>query len=416
MLYMQFVFIFLFLLFNCGSNLKVQENKLPTSKQYPSVIPSEVEFYTQILEKYKNKKVILITNPSGIGNNIEKLKQEFKKNKVTIKYLIGLEHGFLGLEENFNLLPLTIDPTMKLPIYHIYNLTKKDLKQILKNISVIIFDVQDMGMRAYTYLTVLKRIMDTMDKKTKLTVLDHPNLSLYLGARGEPMKKKNIHFAGEFPSLFFTGLTIGESAIFYNQSFLKGKINLQVIKIKNFRRAMQWEETRLFWNSPSPNLPTLQSARNYMSLVFLEGVNISVGRGTQAPFIYFGSPWFSHSQKLNRKLNEISQDKLYFNNIFFKPAFSDYKNQICKGLKMIVTDYSYDPIETAYKLIFNLKQFQKENFKWKKRKNKYWIDLLWGNSNFRKSINQKKSYINFHETFIHQEKKMNEKIKKYFIY
>ncbi|WP_000935308.1 exo-beta-N-acetylmuramidase NamZ domain-containing protein, partial [Leptospira interrogans] len=151
------------------------------------LIPSEIEFYSNILPGLSGKNVILITNPSGIGRSPERILREFKKHDVKIKHLIGLEHGFLGLEEDFSKSPVTVDEFFNLPIYHIYRVKNAELPTILKGADAILFDVQDMGMRCYTYLTVLKRIMDGIPDptNTRLIVLDHVNPALYLKGRGE---------------------------------------------------------------------------------------------------------------------------------------------------------------------------------------------------------------------------------------
>ncbi len=116
-----------------------------------------------------------------------------------------MEHGFLGLEEDFSKSPVTVDEFFNLPIYHIYRVKNAELPTILKGADAILFDVQDMGMRCYTYLTVLKRIMDGIPDptNTRLIVLDHVNPALYLKGRGEMIDKRFLNFAGEFPSLFF---------------------------------------------------------------------------------------------------------------------------------------------------------------------------------------------------------------------
>ncbi|XDD51733.1 exo-beta-N-acetylmuramidase NamZ domain-containing protein [Leptospira sp. WS92.C1] len=385
---------------------------------HSQLIPSETEFYSTILPGLSGKNVILITNPSGIGRSPERIIREFKKNDVKIKHLIGLEHGFLGLEEDFSKSPVTVDEFFNLPIYHIYRVKNAELPAILKGADAILFDVQDMGMRCYTYLTVLKRIMDGIPDpaSTRLIVLDHINPALYLKGRGEMIDKKYLNFAGEFPSLFLTGLTLGESALFYNSEYLSKKIKLEIVSPKNAKRSFDWEQEGIPWTTPSPNLPMVDSAINYLGLVLLEGVNVSVGRGTTAPFVYFGAPWMNEPEKLAEELNQNSNGDYYYQSVFFKPVFGPYKNEICRGLRLTVVNRKYDPLKMAYKLIATIKTNYKD-FKWRAYPDgTHNLDFLWGTESLRKSIDSGKTYDQYSEFLSSTEKEYNENIKKYYLY
>ncbi len=407
-------FIFSLIFLHCKSSLESLIRKEPSLVE---VKPSSVKFYETILPSLAKKNILLVTNPSGIGSNPEKLMKQFKEKDVRIKYLLGLEHGFLGLEEDFISTPVTIDPIFNVPIYHVYKLKPSDLQLLISGVDTIVFDVQDMGMRCYTYLTVIKRLMDQIPNiKTELIVLDHISPGMEVPAAGEEMKSSNENFAGEFPTLFFSGHTIGESAMFYNSEYLKNKVNLKIIPVENYKRGMYFEKTGLVWNTPSPNLPTLDSARNYLSLVLLEGVNVSVGRGTQAPFIYFGSPYFKDQEELANLLNSSSKDEYYFQPIFFKPFFGPYKDKICRGLRLTIVNLNYNPIKLAYTLIKLIHDKYKKEFKWTGWGQTITIDHLWGTDHFRKSIESDKTYEEFHQKFEKIELEYREKNKKYNLY
>ncbi|TGM98685.1 exo-beta-N-acetylmuramidase NamZ family protein [Leptospira dzoumogneensis] len=381
------------------------------------IIPAEVSFYDQILPSLAGKSVVLVTNPSGIGRHPEKILKEFKDKKVKIKHLIGLEHGFLGLEEDFSKSPVTMDETFQLPIYHIYKVKNSEIPAILKGADAVVFDVVDMGMRCYTYLSVLKRLMDNLpDPNTKFILLDHPNPALYLGARGEGIQKKFLNFAGEFPSLFFTGMTLGEAAAFYNGEYLGGKVKLDIISPENFKRGFDWEREGIPWSTPSPNLPMLDSARNYLGLVLLEGVNVSVGRGTQAPFVYFGAPWMNEPEEIINELNEDSKGDYYYQSVFFKPTFGPFKGEICRGLRLTVVNRKYDPIRMAYNLTTIMKKKYKD-FKWRQYADgSHNIDFLWGTEKFRESVDAGLTYEQFKATYAESESSTNKLIQKYLIY
>jgi uncharacterized protein YbbC (DUF1343 family) len=412
----RILFVFLVLsVFFCKDNLDSQD-LLRTHPKQGIVVPSHIEFYHSVLPTLKGKQAILITNPSGIGNNPEELVSKFAINQVTIQSLIGLEHGFLGLEEDFSNKSKSLDPTLGLPVYHIYKLKQGELKGILSSADVIVLDVQDMGMRCYTYLTVLKRVMDNMKSNQLLVVLDHVNPGIEMGVRGDLLQKGYENFAAEFPLPLFTGLTLGESALYYNEEHLKGKRKVQVIKVQNYQRRLRFEKTGLVWNTPSPNLPTLDSARNYFAMVLLEGVNLSVGRGTQGPFLYFGAPWLKSPEEYAKSLDLHSENKYYFQPVFFRPTFSKYSGKICRGLRMEIVNPDYDPIELGYKMISSLKAQYPENFSWAGTPKRYMIDLLWGSDRFRKAIDEGKSYEDFRKSFQGIEKEYSKKIEKYFLY
>ncbi len=362
---------------------------------------------------------MLVTNPSGIGRRPERIQKEFAGNEVTIEHLIGLEHGFLGLEEEFSQTPVTIDATFGRPLYHIYKITDSELKNLVSEVDAIVFDVQDVGMRCYTYLSVLKRLMDASSNlKTQFILLDHIHIAMHLPPKGQKLKSNFKNFAGEFPSLLITGMTMGEAALFYNKEYLNEKVNLQILKVKGYQRIQgkYYEETGLTWNTPSPNLPMADSARNYLALVLLEGVNVSVGRGTQAPFVYFGAPWMTEPQILADKLDLTSKEKYFFSPVFFKPTFGPYKGKICYGLRMNLISFDYDPFELAFNLISKMKEQYPKEFKWNKSATNHWVDNLWGSENFRTSIDKGLSFNEFYKSFEKDEEEEKRRIAPYLVY
>lgn len=384
--------------------------------QISDIQPSSKEFYSEVIAGLKEKKITLITNPSGIGRNPGKIKEHLQKYSISLEFLIGLEHGFLGIEEDFSHRARDIDAIFSVPIYHIYKIKKSRLKQLLAPLDAVVFDVQDVGMRCYTYVTVLKRVMDVLAPKTRLIVLDHINPGIHFPPRGQKMDQQLFNFAGEFPSLFISGLTIGESASYYNHAHLNSRVNLSIIPVKNYRREITYEESGIGWDTPSPNLPTLDSARNYYSLVLLEGVNVSVGRGTQAPFVYFGAPWMTKPDKLAETLNRTSNREYYYRVVYFKPDFGPYKGKICQGLRLTIVDINYDPIRAGYLLIQAIKATYPKHFRWRGGGKRYWLDLLWGTADFRRAIDKDQTYWQFYSTFSNGEQEMLKIVKRYRIY
>jgi uncharacterized protein YbbC (DUF1343 family) len=406
--------LFGFFTFPLCSESKLQIRLHPDDSK---IIPSSDVFYSRVLPGLKGKKTLLVTNPSGIGINPNRIKSEFSKQGVILSQLIGLEHGFFGLEEEFNKSPVTLDSTFDLPIYHIYKLSTSDLLKVVQESEAIVFDVQGMGMRCYTYLTVLKRLMDaSAGRKIRFVVLDHISPSMHLGGQGDFVEKAYQNFAGEFPSPLFTGLTLGEAALFYNAEYLKKKVDLEVVPVGEYKRGTLMENAGIPWNTPSPNLPNLDSARNYFSLVFLEGVNVSVGRGTQAPFVYFGAPWMEQPEKFAEELNKSSNKEYYFTPVYFKPTFGPHTGKICKGLRMNLVNPNYDPLKLTYNLIATMKRIYSKDFAWTKWSKIYSIDYLWGNPKLRVAIDDAESFENFAKTFKEKEAKYNSRAELYWLY
>ncbi|HNL75618.1 MAG TPA: DUF1343 domain-containing protein, partial [Leptospiraceae bacterium] len=243
----------------------------------------------------------------------------------------------------------------------------------------------------------------------------HVSPGMEVATSGDELRNGYENFAADFPLLFFTGLTLGESALYYNSEFLQNRIDLKIIPVENYSRGMRYEKLGIPWSTPSPNLPNLDSARNYLSLVFLEGINVSVGRGTQAPFVYFGAPWFKDQEEIATQLNSESNQEYYFQPVFFKPTFGPHKDKICRGLRMTVVNLNYNPIRLAYNLVKLLKEKYKKDFKWNGSE-KFFIDSLWGGDGFRKAIDTGISYEEFHSTFSMKEEEYAKKIQKYYIY
>ncbi|MBM9592358.1 DUF1343 domain-containing protein [Leptospira sp. 201903075] len=409
-----FRFSLCFLVLACHGNTVPQFRVHPADSELR--VSSDI-FYEKILPTMAGKKLMLATNPSGIGTSPKKIITSLEKYKITLEHLIGLEHGFLGLEEEFSQTPVTMDATFNRPLYHIYRIKDAELRELIKEVDYVVFDVQDVGMRCYTYLSVLKRLMDAMkNTKTKLIVLDHIHVAMHLPPMGEKMNPRNLNFAGEFPSLLITGMTVGEATRFYNKEYLKDSVDVLIVPVEGYRRGMYFEDTGIPWTTPSPNLPMVDSARNYLSLVLLEGVNVSVGRGTQAPFVYFGAPWMTNPEELANKLASLGNKSYYFSPVYFKPTFGPHKGKICSGLRMNLVRPDYDPIQLAYDLIRLMKETYPNDFKWSKGATNHWVDQLWGNDHFRTSINEGKSFSEFHQTYLSDEENEAKKVAPYLLY
>jgi uncharacterized protein YbbC (DUF1343 family) len=206
---------------------------------------------------------------------------------------------------------------------------------MLAGLNALVFDIQDAGARFYTYITTMGYAMEACAKKgIPFYVLDRPNpinASLVQG----PVLDSNLRsFTGYFPLPVRHGMTVGELAKMFNAEKKIG-VKLNVVKMRGYERSQWYDETGLFWLSPSPNLQTLTEAILYPGVAMVEGANVSVGRGTKTPFELLGAPWIN-GEELASYLNNRNVQGVQFNPVDFKPSSSRFKNQWCHGVQIIL--------------------------------------------------------------------------------
>ena len=280
----------------------------------------------EYLEELKNKKVALLTNQTGVVRNSEgklvHLLDTLLSHKIDIVKVFSPEHGFRGNVEAGGVVKNSIDSKTGLPIISLYGKNKKPTREQMQDFQILIFDLQDVGCRFYTYISTLHYVMEACaENNCKLIVLDRPNPNDYID--GPVLEPKFKSFVGMHTVPVLHAMTIGEYAQMINgEGWLKDSIkcDLQVIKLLNWHHNM--EKAYQLLVSPSPNLQTLKAIALYPSLCFFEGTKISVGRGTQTPFEIIGSP-------------EYPDTTFSFTPIAIK-GISDtppYKNTKCYGMK-----------------------------------------------------------------------------------
>jgi uncharacterized protein YbbC (DUF1343 family) len=235
---------------------------------------------------------------------------------------------------------------------------------MVENIDVLVFDIQDVGTRIYTYIATMSYAMQACAENNKeFIVLDRPNPINGTDMEGPILEyPKYSSFVGLYPIPVRHGMTVGELALLFNANFLSQKTNLTVIPMKGWERSMWFDETALPWIFPSPNMPSLETATVYPGQVFLEGTNVSEGRGTSKPFEVFGAPWIDGAQ-LAMVLNGLKLPGVRFQETWFNPKISKYQGQVCEGAQIHVTDRTrFKPFETSMFIIqaimdMNLEQF-----------------------------------------------------------
>jgi len=341
--------------------------------------------YRKLLE---GKRVGLITNKTGVDKNGVHISELLIEKGINVTKIFTPEHGFTA-DDKYGVLQKEI------PVISLYSGDYSVKEKDVEDVDVLVFDIQDLGVRFYTYTsTLFLTMLDAKKLDKSYIVCDRPSVANINYSDGFMLNSDFESFVGKVPVPVIYGLTVGELANYLNAIYVKND-DFHVIKMKNFTRETKFEEIVNFWINPSPSINSIESARLYPSSCFLEGTNISEGRGTPTPFQVFGAP-FIDPEKLLNDLNNFNLPGLNFILTEFTPSQEllptysamKYVNMSCFGIKMKITDINtYRPFETSVAVLISLKRNSAE-FKWT---NKYYIDKLAGTDILRKMIDAEKS-------------------------
>ena len=388
---MQKFFLILFAFIFVNTELVAQRNNDSNILQAEDAIPgaSRIELY---LPDLQNKNVGIVANQTSIFNNTHLIDTLLSKG-VNIKKIFTPEHGFRGSADEGAAINNSIDEKTQLPIISLYGNNKKPNPEQLKDIDILLFDLQDVGVRFYTYISTMTYVMEAAaENNIPIIVLDRPNPNGFY-VDGPVLEKENTSFVGLHQVPVVYGLTIGEYALMVNGEFwLKDSLqcDLKVIPLGNYNRNAIYELPI----KPSPNLPNWESVYLYPSLCFFEGTIVSVGRGTETPFQLYGHPLmnedftftpkqsegrkapllcdqichgellidYAHNYKLNRKelkltwiinaYNQLKDNEKFFNNFLVKlTGTKNLEHQIKAGLSEEEIRKSWEPKLNEYKKI-----------------------------------------------------------------
>ncbi len=309
----------------------------------------------------RGKHVGLITNHTGIDSwehsTVDVLSHA---PGVQLVALFSPEHGLAG--RNDEKFPTTKDPATGLPVHSLYGETQRPTDEMLQGIDALVFDVQDAGVRFYTYTTTMGYCMEEAAKRhIAFFVLDRPNPMGGEIVEGPMLDADKTSFVAYFPVPVRYGLTIGELAQFYNAENHIGA-DLHVIAMKNWHRNYFFESTGIRWIPPSPNLRTTKGSILYPGIEILQNAGVSVGRGTQAPFEEFGAPWLN-GDEVAAALNERRLPGLHFAAQPFIPVGGLYSGQRCGGVAIRVTDrFTVRSMRTGLEIAAVLKKLYPKEF------------------------------------------------------
>lgn len=300
--------------------------------------------------------------------------------------LFGPEHGLYGRAQEGEAVGDSRDPKTGLEVVSLYGARRAPVAEHLRDLDALIFDLQDVGVRCFTYLATLKECLTVCAAAgLVLVVLDRPN-PLGRAVYGPGLREGYASFVGAADVPFVHGLTLGELAL-----TLAAELGLtpflQVVPLAGWQ-GEPWETTGLPWVPPSPNLPRLESAKLYPATVFFEGSNVSEGRGSERPFEQIGAPWLN-GERLAETLNALELPGVSFAPARFTPSRSKHAGQEVAGVRLKLSGAPFDPLELGWWLLCTCRAQQPERFSWLLGSDgRAFTDLLYGSSALRVSVSE----------------------------
>ncbi|UTT43661.1 exo-beta-N-acetylmuramidase NamZ family protein [Exiguobacterium aurantiacum] len=284
------------------------------------------------------KRVGLITNPTGIDANMTSIVDLFhKSDDFELTALYGPEHGVRGDAQAGSTISSYIDEVTGLPVYSLYGATKKPTAEMLKDVDVLVFDIQDVGTRFYTYIYTMAYAMEAAaENDIPFVVLDRPNPQGGLRVEGPVLDLAYSSFIGLYSIPLKHGMTVGELARLFNSEY-QIQADLEVVKMKGWKRSMLYEDTGLPFVMPSPNMPTTDTVNVYPATGLFEGTNLSEGRGTTKPFQLIGAPYVK-AHDYAKTLNGLELPGVTFRAASFTPTFSKNAGKLSHGVEVYVTE------------------------------------------------------------------------------
>ncbi|MHC4673105.1 MAG: exo-beta-N-acetylmuramidase NamZ domain-containing protein [Planctomycetota bacterium] len=355
------------------------------------------------------RKVGVITNHTGLtrdGKHIVNLIANAKN--VDLVALFSPEHGFKGVLDRK--IKDDTDPLTGLPIYSLYGKTRIPTDKMLAGIDTLVFDIQDIGTRFYTYISTMGNAMQAATKHNiRFIVVDRPNPITGRYVEGPLADADKFGFTAFYRLPVAHGMTIGELAQLFNKEMKIGA-DLVIIKMENWYRHQWYDQTGLFWINPSPNMRNLTEAILYPGVGLIESSNISVGRGTDEPFERFGAPWID-ARKLAAALNDSGLKGVRFVPIEFTPASSKHAGKKCGGVHIMVTDReSINPVLVGITIAWQLNRLLKDDFQLER------VNNLLKNDRILAALGQAKTPVSVMQMWQKDLEKFQQLRKKYLLY
>ena len=341
----------------------------------------------------RGAKVGLICNQASVDHSLRHAADLLHEHpEIQLQALFGPQHGIRGdVQDNMIETAHTIDPQTGLPIHSLYSETREPTEAMLKDLDVLIFDMQDVGCRIYTFAYTMANCMKAARKfGKKVIVCDRPNPITGEHVAGNVLEPEQASFVGQFAIPTRHAMTLGELAKLFNEHFGLGA-DLEVIKMDGWKRDHWHDQTDAPWVMPSPNIPTLDSATVFPGTVHFEGTQLSEGRGTTRPFELVGAPYVD-PEEYARRLNERELPGVYFRSCIFRPTFQKHAGISCGGVQIHVLDREkFEPVITGITMVKIAYQLYPDEFSWKEPPYEYVydrnpFDVIAGTSRIREAM------------------------------
>ena len=335
-------------------------------------------------EHLRGRRVGLMTNPTGMNRHL-KSTIDIINERYNLTAMYAVEHGIRGDVQAGGKVETCVDPETGVTVFTAFGETSRFTDEMLDAFDVLVFDIQDVGARFYTYLYSLGYAMEACNRAGKsMVVLDRLNPIGGVKTGGTVLNPAFKSFVGDYELPTQYGLTIGEAAR-YIRDYQKLTLDLTVIPLEGWERGMYLDDTDLPWVAPSPNCATLNAALCYIGTCVFEGTNLSEGRGTTLPFEVIGAP-FINGALLEKKMNGLGLPGVHFRRTSFCPTFSKHQGVLCHGVQMHVLDReTYDSFTDGLLLMDTIRSLYPEEFQFVRwgEKSPYSIDLLLGTDEYR---------------------------------
>jgi uncharacterized protein YbbC (DUF1343 family) len=341
------------------------------------------------------RRVGLITNHTGgTLDGTPALRLLRDELDVSVVALFSPEHGFSGTEAAGDEVPSSREPSTGIPVHSLYGATRAPTAEMLRGIDALVFDVQDVGVRFFTYASTMKLAMEAAAASgIEFVVLDRPNPQGGVRVEGPVLEAEFASFVGIEGLPLLHGMTVGELARFFRGTEPDlASLDLTVVPLRGWQRDMLWSDTGLPWRTPSPNLRTFESALAYPAFGLFEGVEFSEGRGIEETFEKIGAPWVDGG-KLVDALTRRNLAGVRFHPATFVPrSISEaprprFRDETCHGIEIEILDArAFSPVLTGLAAIEDVRSQYPRSFRWVEREGRYWIDLLLGTDRPRRAL------------------------------
>lgn len=370
----------------------------------------------------EGKRVGLITNPTGVDNNLKStIDILHEAPNVNLVALYGPEHGVRGDVHAGDKIETFTDPNTGVPVYSLYGATRKPTTEMLQGVDVLVYDIQDIGCRSYTYISTMYLAMQAAaENNIDFVVLDRPNPLGGLKVEGNIVEDKFISFVSQLKIPYIYGLTCGELALMINKEMMSEKpCQLEVVKMKKWRRKMKFEDTNLQWVPTSPHIPFSHSATFYpVSGILGELGYVSIGVGYTLPFEMFASEWIN-AEEFAKALNAKNLPGIEFRPIHIKPFYSVGKGTNLQGVqvhimnfeKVRLSDIQFHVMEVAAELYPDKSVFDNAD---KKRFNMF--DKVSGSNYIRTEFSKNHKFSDIRGFWMKDEALFRKNSKKYYLY